>query len=578
MPSGFRLLAARRILALSALGLGLFASTSTAQPADPTPIKGFEKLNLGADAPPVAGNLLAENYENPVAGISFRPPAGCTIIKKQPGAEGNVIAEFAHDERQWLLKVTKLSLGRPMLLQSVKGDPVVEKDPKTGQLVTRPGGDSMGLLDWTVAEIMKTNRTAVVERQEIVNVREYAVGIAILHITLGTEKFLRQQAIFQVDDQNYFVFNLTTPAAKTGKPEDDAGERLAAEGFKQMLDTIQVLDQSWIRKDQVQRLFRTRALFVEWGHNGGKRIRDAMIPEQWLRLVKDGKDIGYSVVYEDFIEGRDVRNNPGRMHDGVLISIRSRTVDGTPAPAADGKPAQGTTQVDVGSQLFTSLSRKHEDWAHVVNVVTEKGTPKEDKTNNAEFGFSELAMVRKVDRENLLPNPKDPKAPPMRDVESYRLSVTRPNRDKRLVEPEYYTPSPWYIPQAVGVMLPRLIPVNKAHTYLFQTYVGDQRAVVHRYVDVGFEKEVTIDGKQVRAVPITDRVRLEGAVTIHYMSPDGKWLASFNEEAKVTILPTDEATLRKIWGAPADLSKPAEIERPGQRASTGSPVPVAPRN
>jgi hypothetical protein len=96
-------------------------------------------------------------------------------------------------------------------------------------------------------------------------------------------------------------------------------------------------------------------------------------------------------------------------------------------------------------------------------------------------------------------------------------------------------------------MLPRLLPVNRPVTYLFQSYVSEQKEVVHRYVDVGFEKEVQLGGKTVRAIPIADRIRLEGVPTIHYMSPDGKYLGSVNQDARLVILPTDKETLLKIW-------------------------------
>jgi hypothetical protein len=58
------------------------------------------------------------------------------------------------------------------------------------------------------------------------------------------------------------------------------------------------------------------------------------------------------------------------------------------------------------------------------------------------------------------------------------------------------------------------------------------------------------------AIPVKDRVGLEGSVTTHWMSPDGKYLGSTNEDSKVTVLPTDEATLRKIW-VDAKLTAPA---------------------
>jgi hypothetical protein len=85
---------------------------------------------------------------------------------------------------------------------------------------------------------------------------------------------------------------------------------------------------------------------------------------------------------------------------------------------------------------------------------------------------------------------------------------------------------------------------------------------VMRYVDVGFEKVVEIGGKKVRAIPISDRIRLEGMPIVHYMSPEGQYLGSINEELKLQILPTDKATLEKLWQN-ADLTKPT-VERPAE--------------
>jgi hypothetical protein len=118
---------------------------------------------------------------------------------------------------------------------------------------------------------------------------------------------------------------------------------------------------------------------------------------------------------------------------------------------------------------------------------------------------------------------------------------------------------PWYIPQAVGHLLPRLLPLREPKTYLFAVYVSEQQHVMHRYVDVGKEEEVELAGQKVRAVPISDRIKLEGTPTIHYLSPEGKYLGSVNKDSKITILPTDAASLQKIWENHADLTRPREI-------------------
>ena len=499
----------------------------------------------GANEETPAGELLGEMFENPSAGIAFRPPAGCNQIRK---TDTDHVAEYIHDQKQWLLKVTRARLSQDMMLQTTK------ERGADGKLY-----DKVGLLDYTVKDVLKQHPAAEVLRNDIVNVGEYGCGIAVFRLNLGTQKFLRQQAIVQDNEKLYYVFNFTSPAGE-GAAGSSAVEKTAVETFNQMLDTIQILDRSKIKEDQVQRLFRTRALFTDWNSAGGKRIKEAVVPEQWLRLMREGKDIGYSYVVEEVVNARDVRNNPGRAHDGVLISIRSRTVE-------------GGNQVDIGSQLFVSLDRKHEDWAHVVNLVLNKGKPTQEKKQTMEFGYSENKVRRVLDKDSPQgprvvkkdeknPNLRDAKNPAVRDVESYVVRIERAVQGRNHnAQPETHAPSPWYIPQAVGSMLPRLLPLQRPVTYLFQSYVSEQHEVVHRYVDVGFEKEVTLGGKKVRAIPVRDRIRMEGTPTVHYMSLDGKYLGSVNDEAKVTILPSDRATIEKIW-KDADLRKQEDIARP----------------
>jgi hypothetical protein len=520
-----------------------------------------DKLGLDSKGAPgssaAADALLGEAFESQTAGITFRPPAGGKqIIKSDPD---NVV-EYVNDDKHWLLKVTRARLSKPMPLQTVKKG---------------AAGEQIGLLEYTVQDVLKTNPKAEVLRQEVVNVGEHgehAVGIAIVRLSVGNERYLRQQAIFQGDEQLYYVFNFTSPAAKEGRPEANPQERQAAESFKAMLDTIQMLDRSWIKTDQTNRLFRTRALFVDWGEKNGRRIRDAIVPEQWLRIVRDGKDIGYSYVAEEPLDGKDVKTNPTRPFDGVLISMRTRT-------------AVENVQVDVGSQMFTSMDRKHEDWQHIVNTIVNKGNKGgvEDRKQTMEFGYSEVKIHNKLDPTaqpdpRLDPNARDRKNPVLRPVESYELRIERATQGRNAnSQPEAHAPSPWYIPQAIGSMLPRLLPLDRPVTYLFQSYVSDQHEVILRYVDVGFQKQVTIDGRAVSAIPISDRIRLEGTPTVHYMSPKGQYLGSENAASKVWILPTDKATLEKIWGNP-DLTKPNEVEKPagvsGATGTRGAPAPI----
>jgi hypothetical protein len=150
----------------------------------------------------------------------------------------------------------------------------------------------------------------------------------------------------------------------------------------------------------------------------------------------------------------------------------------------------------------------------------------------------------------------------VRTFDTYELSVQTP------AEPVKRSLPPFYMPQALGHLLPRLLPTHEPKTYLFATYVGDRREVMMRYVDVGTEQETSIGGRRVRAVPITDRIGLEGSATIHYFDPQAlKYLGSVNQDSKLAILPTDAQTLQKTWKG-ADLTPPKPAAEPAAPASS----------
>ena len=135
----------------------------------------------------------------------------------------------------------------------------------------------------------------------------------------------------------------------------------------------------------------------------------------------------------------------------------------------------------------------------------------------------------------------------------------------------------YYLPQAVSHLLPRLLPLDQPKKYVFAVYVPDVRKVMHRYVDVGEEKKVDLGGATVRAIPIADRVGVEGSVTTHYMGRDGKYLGSENADTGITILPSDEATLLGIW-KDAELTRPADVKREDKPGAASASPAAAPAN
>jgi hypothetical protein len=219
----------------------------------------------------------------------------------------------------------------------------------------------------------------------------------------------------------------------------------------------------------------------------------------------------------------------------VSIGIRSRSY-----------PGEGM-QVDAESWLYCTFDRRHEEWSNVASVRRAGGEPQ----FRTELGSS-LYRQKAV---GVPANPLEGRRGVAVPVEERILDVQFVGKEVNQLPVHRELPA-FYIPQAIGHLLPRLLPLKELKTYLFAIYVSDQQEVMMRYVDVEEERQVTLAGTRFRAYAVKDRIGLAGSVTTHYVTADGKYMGSENKDSNIVILPTDAATLNKLWKN-ADLSRPS---------------------
>lgn len=474
---------------------------------------------------PVPDVRLAPYFEHPLAGIALRPPEGSKEIVRAGNPDD--IVTFVHEARRWTLKVSRARFSQPVPL-------------------TSSGPGQSGLLEVMTAKL-KEAPSAEVLRSDVTNVKPgQAPDTAMIAVRFirNSSELLAQQAVIQAfptSQQVYYVVELESPGSKPGTGPDRASpeEREAVAAFTAVLDSVKILDRRDVREEQDERLIRTRGLMVNWTP---ARVRKSLTSERWLRLIHDGKDIGYSYVVEEESE------KGGKA--GVTIGVRSRTM---PQPGV---------QVDAESLQFVSFDRRLEEWS---NVSQETSPDSKEPRQAIEIGSSVLEERRVLDPDVIPGEGKDQNQPGVRKQNDYKLTVTYSARAAAPVQRDL---PPFYLPQAFAHLLPRLVPLNEPKTYLFASYVNERREVMMRYVDVLPEAEVTLAGRKVRAVTISERVGLQGPPTLHYMTRDGEYLGSVNEAAKVMILPTDAATLTTKW-ADANLSRP--------KPPPANAIPNAPR-
>ena len=478
------------------------------------------------------GALLGDTFESKAAGISFRAPAKSSEVRK-PGVP-DLIVEYVNEANQAVLKVATLQLREPRKLAEAKDE--------RGQRRT-------GLLEETVLAFMQQNPTAEVLRKEISEANGLPVGLVAYRYNQQTRKLFRQDAVIPLTDTYYYSFSMISPGAKDASTGVDEQEKLAADIFREVLDTVKLYDRTSIAKDQDARIARSSALLSKL-KSGGKIVKQLQ-GQQWYRLMQDGKDIGYTFVVEELAKEYS--------RQGTLISIRSRTM---PSPQQ---------QVDVTSRMFISDDWNYEGWSHTADVRMDKNTEQ-----TAELGLGEYGMHYRVEQPKSLletsVNDKD-KQPKIEEFGRWKVEVRNKYGD-RVAQPLEKKLPEYYLPQAIQHLLPRLLPLDKPDGYMFLSFVSENHQFMARYADVGEVQDVELGGQKYRAVPVTVRVGLDGAPTKYYVSPEGKYIGSESSfdvqghKSVISVVPTDEGTLQKLWKN-AKLSKPEQRDVPEIGNPTG---------
>lgn len=507
-------------------------------------------LRPGSDDPTQAAAVkLDKPFESLALGISLSPPADSKLLRQVGGEE----VDFIHPQNKWNLKVARMILQHPMPLAT---------------RVDEHGARHTGLLEVTLDRQKDQLPNAAVLRHDVIRIGSVDVGMIALRYVHGLETILSQQALVRQGGRAYFVITLTSPGSKaSGKePGNDPVERHAVETFGEVLDSIQLLDQEPLIRDQEDRLYATRALFVNLG--GKDRLQKALVPQQWLRLTRHDKDIGYVYTIEETADGlpgddRARSRKPGARRgaaDGILIGSRTRTVAGE------------DRRLDTESWLYTSTDRRTEQWSSLQVVQSLKDPAEQD--HETTLGSSTRRTGRMLDRranqQGLRWDAVDPNQPPVRETEDYVLNVTHVRKSEN-AEPVTQGLVDWYVPQALSHLLPRLLPLDEPKKFMFAVYVPDVRKVMHRYMDVGAEQRVNFNGENVRVIPVSDRIGLEGSITTHYLSLNGQYMGSVNADTGISVMPASEAKLMEIW-KDANLSRPADVKNVQARADQPTPA------
>jgi hypothetical protein len=537
------------------------------------PLLGQTPATQPATAPAAAvPTELGKVFRSRIAGIEFKPPAGGTLIRDLNSAE---IVRFVYPDCGWDLRLKSVTTHSPLPLTA----------PNDG-----------GIVEITAAQLASSGQSTQVLRQTVIERSEKKMGLVEARCGTATGKSFTQQAIIPDSDQHYLVLQMISPCtAGLADGALDPAEMSAREMFGRLLYSVNLLDRDSLLQEQRMRSYKTRELYLQMDK---RKITSVLLAQQLMRVLRDGKDVGFIQINE--------RLATHNHNDGVEVIVRSRVqadppkaVDQTAGPGAspdnlpkinlpgtigpaspalaDVKPA-GPVNLFSNATYFVTFDREHEDWTNTTQVDDRVAAQMIESANSDVSAIVDPRLAqhlqahdRKPEGPDVMPEQaaglnKQNDTPISPVVPRYILNIDH-SRGRRQDKPIDIPLPVDYLPQALGQMLPRLLSTDEAG-YMFSYYVSAEQKLMRRYVDVLPMREVELDGKTVLAVPIVDRIGVDGIATTQYVTRDGIWVGSVNEESKITVLPSDEQALTQIWQNDklgfkvAPLPPPMEDEAP----------------
>jgi len=498
-----------RTLIFLVAGLPVVAAAASGQAIAPTSRPGIV-AGSPATAPSaprlqdLPSQRLGEPFVSRAAGITFKPPAGGVQTRRM--GYGEEIVQYSNTDEKWSLKVSRVSFDRAALL--------VKTDPK-------PSDVEPGILDQSAHQLLLQNVNTEILRKDVINVGAMDAGLLCSRFTQGGSFWLRQQAFLRANDQLFYIFDFITPSNRTisDKPDyEDPAERMAIDIFRAMLDSIELLNQRDLLKDNQERLYRTRQLQVDLAD----RLRQAIVPDQYFRVMREGKDVGWIYVAEEMGEYQG--------KSGLIV-----------ATVRSGRPDEKTL-VNVSAEAFwmpDGNRQGDEAWMTITRVARQDASS--TVTELGQSGRRSRRVRDKTAGEDKL----DPRQPAVRVIERYEMTVTQSGgQSPRTIEREL---PPYYLPNAASSLILRVLPTREAKGYLFAAWVGAEGEVIYRYLDVQPQQEALFNGQMIQAVVIKDRIGLEGDPTFHYLNPEGKYLGSTCPATGVVIVATDMQTITRLF-------------------------------
>ncbi|MCC7407333.1 MAG: hypothetical protein IT442_04630 [Phycisphaeraceae bacterium] len=420
----------RRPARLTRAGLllaSLFLALGQYHAQQPAPAKAN---NAPADPASVDDSILAEErWQEQAHGLSLRPPLGAKL--QQSNSADALVVIAGPDGYSIELYYRQIKPGEQIA-------PYVTSDadnPRSSQLNT-VSSDTVQL-DIQAVEQMALHQVSTAHPDAVqIDRGKFTVGDdpgSLLYFRLVNQDrspWVLGHAYLLLDPQTFVMLRMLAPETKFKqvRPVFEAVARSIAVEDPALRDRI--------RKQQVQQ-------GADWMQSvTPDRIAKSLLPEQWFRMLHDGKDVGYL----------RINQRPGKRlsFDGVEVQIQSRVeID--------------RQTIDTLSTMFLSTARDYEDWSTKTTVrpLTPPAAPKGNAPPAPESISAAETGVRTKG-----------------GITVTRQNVTGTNKYTWDVPPE------GYLPQVLVHLMPALLPRDKPATMGFYAYYPASGEITYRTVEV----------------------------------------------------------------------------------------------
>ncbi len=248
-------------------------------------------------------------------------------------------------------------------------------------------------------------------------------------------------------------------------PKDDA--RKLDKLFDTILSTVEITDPEEEAKKRRKFLKAGARLMLSLDED---RVKKAIRKEPQIRLLTyQGKKVGYMIQVEKMT------------YEGKHPAVQVESYALAKLPDLPLRISRSTMVATVGRSL--------EKWNDRLTLHTEKG-----RINVVEKGLQKGSVLLCDTTRNEEPLP------------------TRKHTD---------VPTDWYLPKAMGMILPRLLDPADPNTYAFATYnSGDNRFDMRTMFVIG-KRRIEVDGRKIEAYQLLDQTHWDKDPATLYVTEDG---------------------------------------------------------